>query len=186
MDSNARTPVRAVAAWHYSRVAVALHWLIAALILTLLPLGWYMLSIEKDPNSGWYFSLHKSLGLTVAGLIVLRILWRATHRPARLPDSVPAWEAKLSTLVQLLLYACMVVMPLAGFLGASYGTHPTQFFGIALPVWATPNHDRSEWFFSIHGVTAWVLVVLIGLHVLGGLKHLLMDKDGVFQRMLFG
>ena len=185
MDPTARIP-RPVAAWHYSRVAIALHWLIALLIVTLLALGWYMTSLPKGADSGWYFDLHKSLGLTVGVLIVLRIVWRAAHRPARLPDSVPAWEAKLSTLVQGLLYACMVVMPLAGFLGASYGTHPTQFFGIPLPVWATPNHDLSERFFSIHGVTAWVLVVLIALHFLGGLKHLVMDKDGVFQRMWFG
>ena len=60
-----------------------------------------------------------------------------------------------------------------------------QPFGLTTPHWALPNHDRAEQFFGIHSVLIWVLVVLVGVHVLGALKHLLLEKDGVFQRMWF-
>jgi cytochrome b561 len=186
MDLSDQKPNSTAATWRYSSLAIALHWTIAVLIIGMIALGWYMLSVEKQPNSAWLFDLHKSLGLTVFGLIALRILWRASHRPEGLPDSVPMWQAKLATLIHWLLYAGMIVMPLTGYLGASYSTHPPKFFGLGTPIWATPNQDLSEQFFTIHGLIAWALVVVISLHVLAGLKHLLIDRDRVFQRMWFG
>lgn len=142
-----------------------------------------MMSIEEQPGSGWYFNLHKSIGLVVAGLVALRLGWRVTHTPAPLPTSVPAWQAKLAALTQSLLYVCMVLMPLTGFSGAVFSKHGLQFFGhpMALPV--IPNHDTAELFFTIHGIVVWILVALIALHATGGLKHLLLDRDGVFYRM---
>ena len=74
-------------------------------------------------------------------------------------------------------------MPVTGFLGASYGKYGIAFFGWPLPDWATKNPSLSEQCFDIHGTVVWLLVFLICLHVLGAFKHLLMDKDGVFQRM---
>ncbi len=171
--------------WHYGPLAVGLHWVIAILIIGLIGLGWYMMSVERQPGSGWLFDLHKSLGFTVFGLIVLRIVWRTTHPPEGLPDSVPAWQKKVSTAIHWLLYACMVVMPVTGYLGAVHQKTPPRFFGLDLPVWAAPDHDLAEQFFTIHSITVWVLAVLIGLHVLAGLKHLLIDRDRVFQRMWF-
>jgi cytochrome b561 len=174
------------AGWHYRGIAIVLHWTIAILIIGLLVLGWYMLRVEHTAAGPTLIGLHKSLGLAVAGLIVLRILWRVGHPPASLPDSVPVWQVKLAKLSHWLLYASMIVMPLAGYLGASYGKHPTFFFGLPTPVWTSPDRSLSHLFFAIHYVTAWVLVVLISLHALAGFKHLLIDKDGVFQRMWFG
>lgn len=171
--------------WHYGPLAIGLHWLIAILIIGLIGLGWYMMSVEDEPGSGWLFDLHKSFGLTVFGLIVLRIIWRASHRPEGLPDSVPAWQAKISTILHWALYACMIIMPVTGYLGASHQKKAPKFFGLDTPVWATPNHDIAEQFFTIHSITVWVLVTLISLHVLAGLKHLLIDKNKVFQRMWF-
>lgn len=176
----------ATTTWRYSPVAIVLHWTIAVLIIGMITLGLYMMTVEHQPEGRWWFDLHKSVGLTVAGLIVLRILWRASHRSQPLPASVPAWQARLATLLHWLLYAAMIVMPLTGYLGASHAKHPPRFFGLDTPTWATPNHDVAEQFFSIHAITAWVLIVLISLHILAGIKHLLVDKDGVFQRMWFG
>ncbi len=171
------------ATWRYGTPAIALHWIIAVLIFGMIALGWYMMSIEKEPGAGVLFDLHKSFGLTVFGLIVLRILWRAGHRPEGLPESAPAWQARLSALIHWALYACMIAMPITGYLGASHQKEAPKLFGLDLPHWATPDHDTAEAFFTIHSITAWVLVVLIALHVLAGFKHLLMDRDGVFQRM---
>ena len=178
-------PAIVSAQWRYGSGAVSLHWLVAILIAGMLGLGWYMMSIEKEPGSEWYFNLHRSLGLTVAGLILLRLIWRISHKPAELPDSVPFWERKLSLATHWLLYTCMVIMPLTGYLGASYNKSGVAFFGLKLPFWAANSRELSKLFFTIHSTLVWVFVAAIVLHVLSGFKHLLVDKDKVFQRMWF-
>ena len=75
--------------WKYAKPAAILHWLLAVLIASLVGLGWYMMSIEDDPGSDWYFNLHKSFGIVVFGLVLLRIIWRGMHRPVHCPGSSP-------------------------------------------------------------------------------------------------
>jgi cytochrome b561 len=162
-----------------------LHWLIAALLAAIAAVGWYMMSIEDEPDAGWYFSQHKSVGLLIGLLVLARIAWRLSRRPQGLPATVPRWQALLSTGTQVALYLAMVLMPLTGYLGASYSKRGVQFFGIDTPRWALPDHDTAEQFFDIHSTLIWVLAALVALHVAGALKHLLLDKDGVFQRMWF-
>ncbi len=169
--------------WHYDALSRRLHWLLALLIISMLSLGFYMISIADDPDSYKYFAWHKSFGLITAVLVLIRILWRTTHKPAPLPSSVAIWQANLAHLMHLMLYACIIIMPAMGFLGSSYSKHGVALFGWPLPEWATKNPDISQLFFNIHGIVAWVLVVLISLHVLAAFKHLIIDKDGVFQRM---
>ena len=171
--------------WRYALPAISLHWLIALLIAGMVGLGWYMMSIEDLPGSDSYFNLHKSVGLIVFSLVLLRFTWRLAHKPAARPMSVPNWEVRLSTVVQRLLYACMILLPISGFLGASYSKEGVAFFGTPLPFWTAPDHDTTELFFSIHVTLAWTLVTLVVLHAAGGLKHLLVNRDGVFQRMWF-
>lgn len=171
--------------WRYGAPAVLLHWLLAVLIAGLVGIGWYMMSIEDDPGSDWYFNIHKSFGIVVFGLVLLRIIWRATHRPIPLPVSLPKWQVSLSHVTEWALYGCMLLMPILGFLGASYSKSGVALFGAPLPSWTVPNHDTAELFFGLHSALAWVLVVLVAVHAVGGLKHLLVDKDGVFQRMWF-
>lgn len=171
--------------WHYDTITRLLHWLIAFLLIGLISLGWYMMSIEDQPNSGWYFNLHKSFGLIAAALIIFRLIWRFTHKPASLPPTVPLWQAKLSRAVHLLLYLCMLIMPITGFIGASFSKHGVIFFGIQLPRWVNQSHDIAEKFFEVHEWVAWILVGLVVLHILAAIKHLFINKDNVFQRMWF-
>ncbi|MBJ7310038.1 cytochrome b [Rugamonas sp. CCM 8940] len=170
-------------AWRYAAPARLLHWLLALLIVVLIGVGWYMMEIEDDPGSAVYFMLHKSFGLVAAGLVAARLLWRFGHRPAPLPGNVAPWQVRLSGLTHGLLYLCMALMPLTGIIGAALSKRGLVFFGLTLPRWFVPDHDLAEQYFDAHGVIAWVLVALIVLHVAAGLKHLLVDKDGVFQRM---
>jgi cytochrome b561 len=175
----------APARWHYAAPAIILHWTLAILIATLVAVGWYMMANEKQPGSERYFNLHKSVGIVVFALVLLRIVWRLTHKPAALPPSVPGWEVTASLLAQRVLYACMFLLPIIGFIGASYSEEGIRFFGLQLPRIVAADHDVSERFFGIHVVLAWTMVAIIVLHAAGGLKHLLLDKDGVFQRMWF-
>lgn len=180
-NNNTAAPAR----WHYAAPAVVLHWTIAVLIAAMVGVGWYMMSIEDEPGSERFFNLHKSVGIVVFALVLLRIVWRLTHKPAALPPSVPGWEVTASLLAQRVLYACMFALPIIGFIGASYSEEGIRFFGQQLPRMVAADKDTAERFFGIHIVLAWTMVAIIVLHAAGGLKHLLLDKDGVFQRMWF-
>jgi len=169
--------------WRYAAPAILLHWVLALLIAFMAGLGWYMMSVEHDPGGRWYMDLHKSIGLIVFALVLLRVLWRVFHKPAPLPRSLPAWQALLSSLTQWLLYACMVALPVTGLVGAEYSRAGLAFFGIPLPAGMAPDRATSKLFFGMHEFLVWVLVGLVALHVLGALRHLLVDRDDVFDRM---
>lgn len=170
--------------WRYSRPAIVLHWTLAILIPVLIGLGWYMLSIEDTPGSESLFALHVSLGLTAALLIALRLTWRLRNRPEPLAAAiVPAWQSHAARATHILMYLLLVAMPIAGYLGASFSGEPVAYFGVPLPSWAGKSDGLKEQLFSAHSIMAWILVAVISLHVLGALKHLLIDKDGVFFRM---
>ena len=173
------------AEWRYGTPAIALHWILALLIAFMASLGWYMMTIEHQPGGPAAIALHKSLGLVVLVLVVLRIAWRAMHRPAPLPPGVPRWQVRASRLVEGALYALLVLVPLAGVFGAGYQRSPLAFFGHALPRWAAPDRDRAELLFSVHSALVWATVVLVTVHAAAGFKHLLIDRDRIFQRMWF-
>jgi cytochrome b561 len=177
-------PTMPAAAWRYSRTAMLMHWVLAVLITLTTVIGWRMMLIEHEPGSEQFFDLHKSIGLVIAAFVVARVLWRLGHRPEPLPGG-PTWSARLARITHALLYVLMILLPITGYLGASYSKAGVRWFGLATPRWALPDHDLAEQFFTVHGVLLWTLVALLALHVLGALKHLLLDKDQVFQRMWF-
>ena len=180
----ARPSVRGIGAvpFRYARPAVLLHWLMAVLIIFMIGLGLYMVAIEKQPRSEWYFGLHMSIGVTLGALVLLRLAWRLGHEPGALPARVSHWQARASRWLHGLLYLEMLLMPLAGFGGALFSKFGATVFGRNLR-WVTPNHDLSEALLTLHSIVAWLLIATIALHVAAGLKHLLIDRDGVFQRM---
>jgi len=169
----------------YDQVAIALHWLIAVAIIAQITLGWWMIGIPKEPvgvRASW-FNLHKSIGIALASLIFLRLAWRLTHRPPSLPASLPAWQVRAAAVNHWMLYACLVIMPVAGFLGSTFSGFPIKFFGMPLTGWGWKNLALKDFFSAVHLTTAWLLCGLIVLHVAAALKHLLIDRDGVFARI---
>ena len=169
----------------YAAPAIALHWILATLIIGTVGLGVFMMSIEDEPGSDWYFNLHKSIGIVIALLVALRVLWRMTHRPAPLPASTKHWEVTLSAITHGVLYIGMVALPLQGLVGSLLSEHDLSFFGLAIPRLLAENDDLAEMIFEAHEVTAWILVAVVALHVLAAIKHKLIDKDGVLARMWF-
>jgi cytochrome b561 len=171
--------------WRYAPVAVVLHWLLATLIVGMLVLGFYMVAVEDDPGAERWFGLHQTVGLVVFVLVLARAAWRLRHRPAELPASVPRWEVIASRVVQWLLYAGMLLLPVTGFLGSSYSRAGITWFGMQLPRWRAVNRDTAEALFGVHETIVWCMLALVALHALAGLKHALIDRDRVFQRMWF-
>lgn len=167
----------------YSQPAKFLHWILALLLPIQIGMGWYMLSIEDQPGSGWYFALHISLGLTAALLVALRIGWRLHQAPPAAPPELAGWQRRAARSSHALLYVLMVLMPLTGYLGAAFGGEAMSYFGVPLPAWVTKNEGLKEQLFTVHSIMAWALVGMIALHVLAALKHVLIDKDTVFRRM---
>ncbi len=167
----------------YDPTSKALHWILAVLIISMIILGWYMVSTADQPSSRIYFSLHKSCGLIVGALVLIRIVWRIKHHFIPLPQTIPLWQAMLARLIHILLYAAMILMPITGYFGSLFGQYGVAFFGWPLPQWVHQNAAISKQLFSIHGTIVWVLVALIAFHILAALKHLLINKDCVFQRM---
>jgi len=143
-----------------------------------------MLDIPKDPpglRAGW-FNLHKSIGLTLAAFVVLRLVWRSTHPGPPLPRQLPRWQQLTATGTHWLLYACMLVLPVSGYLGSSFTKYPIKYFGHTLPHWGWEWTAGKAVMSSIHFGAACLLGALIALHVAGALWHLL-QRDGLFFRM---
>jgi len=168
----------------YTTTASALHWLIAVLVLFMIGLGWWMQEIPKTPVGPRVnaYNLHKSIGMAVLLLMLGRALWRGTHPPPALPP-MPRWQARAARTVHLLLYVCLFVQPATGYLGSAYSGYPVQFFGRTLPAWASADAAIKDAMSVIHRGNSWVLVCALLLHLVGSLKHALIDRDGSFRRI---
>lgn len=174
-----------VAPDRYSWQAMSLHWLIALLVIGMLYLGFSLEDIPRNtPERAFYVNLHKSFGVLTLALVLLRWYWRATHRPPPLPPTMPRWEALAATWSHRLLYLCMLLQPLSGYLASSFNKYGVKVFGLPLPQWGWEDKLLRSIFVEIHGAVAVMLLVLIAIHVLAALKHLLLDRDRIFQRML--
>ncbi len=190
---------------HYTKTAIVLHWLIGIAILAMFGLGWYMSELPKDAPKAmafdlfdfgiynwqlteevsprtFYFNLHKSIGVTLLGLIVLRIIWRITHRPPALLDSLSAAEKKLATAGHHALYLLMILVPVTGVLMALYSKYGLKWFCTDLFA-GLDNPAMRDTFKEAHELLGVVMLVVIIVHVLGAIKHKFIDKDGTMDRM---
>jgi cytochrome b561 len=169
----------------FTRTAMLMHWLIALLLLGQFGFGWLLEGIPRDtPARGYYINLHKSTGLVIGALIVLRIVWRLTHRPPPLPKSMPSWQQRAARISHIAMYACMLTMPLSGYLASNFSKHGIKFFNLVK--WAPWGPDDKliyTIFNQTHKVTAALLATLITLHLLAVAKHTLIDRDHLLARM---
>ena len=168
----------------YTNTAIALHWLIAAAVVGLIGWGWWMQTIPKVPVGPRVdaFNLHKSIGMTVLLLMLVRIGWSARHTPPPFAP-MPRWQSRLARTVHLLFYVCLIVQPVSGYLGSAFSGYPVRFFGAVLPAWAPRNDALKEALSLVHLVNSWVLVGALGLHLAGTAKHALLEHDGSFRRI---
>ena len=171
---------------HYNRTAIGLHWLIALLLAGQFALGWYLEGIPRGIAArGYFINLHKSTGMLIGVLILVRIAWRLTHTPPPLPATLARWQQQAATATHYLLYALMLVVPLSGYLASNFSKHGVNFFNtIKLAPWGSDDKLLYAALNRTHSASTWLLLALVVVHVLAALKHRFVDHDSIFSRMV--
>lgn len=170
----------------YSHTTIFLHWMMAVLIVSAFALGVTMVDIPGlTPTKLKYFSWHKWLGITVLGLACLRLLWRLTHRPPAYPAGMARWQQSAASGLHGLLYVLMFAVPVSGYFYSLAAGVPVVYLGkFPLPVLIGPDPDLKAILKQVHYALNMTLLACFCLHVLAALKHQLIDRDGIFKRIL--
>ena len=174
----------------YSPIQMALHWLMALLIISAFGLIWYFHSIEitsaalfklKAAVGAW----HKWVGISVLVLVAIRLLWRALRgAPQPLPNQ-PRWQLVVAAATHLLLYLMMFSLPLIGWMMSSAKGYPVVLFNwVQLPDLVSRDLALGHQLALLHKVVAYSLLALVGLHAAAALKHHFLDRDDTLRRML--
>lgn len=167
----------------YTPPAIALHWLLALMIVGALAFGVYMTGLPFSPQRLKLYNWHKWAGATILVLSALRLAWRLTHRPPP-PPPMPAWQQAAYRASHGLMYALFLAIPLVGWAYSSAAGFPIVWFGVLpLPDFVPADKALAEALKPWHGRLAWLLAALIVLHVAAALKHHFLDRDGLLSRM---
>lgn len=169
----------------YTGVAIVLHWLIALAILCTFLLAQYMTELQLSPVKLRLYSYHKWIGVTIFLLVLVRLAWRLAHHPPPPPASMPAWQRSAATIAHVLLYILTLAIPVSGWLMSSASGFQVVYLGILpIPDLLTKNRDVADQLKNLHEALNWLMVVVVALHVAAALKHHIVDRDDVLQRML--
>ena len=175
-------PVMPLAA-RYTHGAIALHWLMALLIVCNFCLGLYMSDLPLSPQRIHYFNYHKWAGVTILLLAALRLLWRLTHKPPP-PLPSPRWQHLAAEVVHWGIYILFFAVPLAGWAYSSAAGFSISWFGVLpLPDFVPKDRALAGQLKELHETLAWVLCGFVAVHLAGALKHAIVDRDGLLLRM---
>ena len=168
----------------YTRTAIALHGAMALLMVAGFSLGLYMVGLPLSPLKLQLYSYHKWIGVSVAALLLPRIVWRGLHAPPPLPAGMPIWELSAAHASHLLLYVLMACVPVSGWLMSSAKGVTTVYLGLwPLPDVLARNEALGLFLEALHRILNYALLGLASLHVAAALKHHFIDRDGVLGRM---
>jgi cytochrome b561 len=172
----------------YTRTAIVLHWLIFALLVAQYTVGWTMPHIGRNTPVTTLISLHFSIGVLILGVIIVRLIWRTIHGEPAPEAGVPPWQVRSARVIHWLLYLLLAVVPLLGWINASYRGMPITFFGLVdVPPLVGTRAAGWGWTGDIHVLVAeYAILPLVGLHVAAALYHYFIRRDQVLQRMLPG
>lgn len=167
----------------YSTVSLILHWLIAALVVTQVALVAGHEAIEGDRA---LLNLHKSVGLSILILTLVRLGWRIANPALPLPEAMPRWQKLVARATHVLFYVFLIAMPLVGWAASSAAGRDIVWFGLfdwpLLPIGG--GREMAGSLMDLHEAAAKALYVLIALHIVGALKHHFVDRDNVLHRMI--
>lgn len=167
----------------YTGTAMTLHWLVALLVFCNIYLGIHMVGLHVSPAKLRLYSYHKWVGVTLLALAILRLAWRAGHRPP--PDlPMPAWQRVVAHSTHGLMYLLLLLVPLAGWTYSSAAGFPVVYLKLwRLPDLVDKNAALAERLKFSHAALASVLCALVLLHIMGAVKHQWLDRDGLMRRM---
>jgi cytochrome b561 len=170
----------------YDPVARTVHWLVAALAVVVVALGLAIPGAPRETDSrDLLMLLHRSVGLSILALMVVRALWRLGHKPPPLPAGFPRVEALAAHADHALLYLLFLVMPLSGYVNAAAAGHSVSFFGIVTIPPLVPENDRfSQIAIAVHLAGQFLIYGLVGVHVAAALMHAIVRRNGILERML--
>ena len=167
----------------YTRTAITLHWGLLLLLLGAFGLGLYMTELPNGIQKLKLYNWHKWAGATFLALSLLRLAWRLTHAPPP-PPPMPDWQRRAAAGVQVAMYVMFFVVPLVGWAYSSAVGYPLVWFGVLpLPDWVPQDRELARAIKPWHERAAWLLALLIALHVAAALKHHFLDRDGLLRRM---
>ncbi|MBE7212010.1 MAG: cytochrome b, partial [Gluconacetobacter diazotrophicus] len=156
------------------------------LMFAVVVLAWVMVSLpEGAPSQGFFFTLHKSIGLTILLLVAVRLAWRASHPAPALPSRMAAWERGAARASHWLLYAILLGMPVSGYVMSAAGGHPVTYFDLFTLPGLPPNKPLAGNAYAVHVVFGqWAVYALVALHLLATAWHVAVRRDAVLDRML--
>lgn len=173
----------------YGAVAIALHWLMALLLVTLIVLGLYMTAlpdVDFDSRKIWLIIYHKELGMLALILVALRLPWRLANMLPALVGTLPDWQKVIARFVHLCFYALMFALPLTGWLMSSASGIPVFVGPFTLPDLVGHNDSLFHTFIQIHKWLSYALIALFCAHSGAALRHHLLLKDATLKKMLPG
>jgi cytochrome b561 len=169
----------------YDRVAISLHWIVGAGVLAQLAFGWTLGELKRGtPTRAFATNLHKSTGLLLALLILARLFWRLRNQPPAYPMGMAARQLRAAKFGHILLYVCMIGMPVSGYLASNFSKHGIRFLNqVQLPPWGPDDKVIYGFLNGTHDVLAYVFSALVVGHILFALYHGFIARDGVLSRM---
>jgi len=168
----------------YGAAARTFHWLTVVLVLTTIPVAIAMGRVGRGELQNFLYATHKALGLIILLVVVLRLIWRFTHPPPPLPASLPLWQRVAAAFNHWALYVLLLVMAISGYVFTVTGNFPVEVLNwMGIPPLLPVDRDVAGVFQTIHHIAKLFLFALIIVHVAAALQHLLIRRDGVFQRM---
>lgn len=169
----------------YGSISKFFHWIVAFAIIMMFLIGFTMASFD-EPFKSQMYGYHEELGLTIMGLVIMRLYWRWKNPVPALPRSMASWEKALAKLSHYALYIALGVMILSGWAKSTSSGYTPNFYGLfELPMpFITVNESIKHFAKSVHLTTVWILISLISLHILAALHHHFIKKDDVLRRML--
>lgn len=175
----------------YAPLQRVIHWAMALIVLGTLFIGLLIgvLGFEGvtrlfgGPGRDMLYEYHKTFGLIILGLMVLRLFVRLEAGRPPYDPPLALWQVVVSSLVHYLLYLGLFAMPILGWLATDAMNYPVEFFSWNLPQFIAKDEAMGKALYAAHGYVGWTVAVLLVLHIGAAIKHWLIDQDGVARRM---
>jgi cytochrome b561 len=170
---------------HYPATSKLLHWAVAICVLTTAPVAITMIRLDEGPTRDMLYNFHKSLGVLILILMILRLINRLAVGAPIAEPGIERWQKTASTVVHTSFYVLLLAMPIVGYIANSAYGASTPFFGLFdVPPIVDKNESLATPLFAIHRAVGWLLIILVLTHVSAALYHHFVRGDHVLQRML--